>query len=78
MARVGSAVNRVKIAGATAGNNPTNEVVGSSTDIDYPLTPKGAGKVRFGTHSAIAAESVTGYITIKDSGGTERKIAVVS
>jgi hypothetical protein len=36
------------------------------------------GGMRFGTHSAIGAETVTGYITIKDSGGTSRKVAVVS
>jgi len=36
------------------------------------------GVVQYGTHSAIAAETVTGYITIKDSGGTTRKLAVVS
>ena len=34
--------------------------------------------LRVGTHSAIGAETVTGYITIKDSAGTDRKIAVVS
>lgn len=34
--------------------------------------------LKVGTHSAIAAETVTGYITIKDSAGTDRKIAVVS
>jgi hypothetical protein len=37
-----------------------------------------SGVVHFGTRSAIAAETVTGYITIKDIGGTSRKIAVVS
>jgi hypothetical protein len=37
-----------------------------------------SGNLRVGTHSAIGAETVTGYITIKDSGGTDRKIAVVS
>lgn len=47
-------------------------------DIDLTLTPAGAGVVKFGTHSALAAETVSGYITIKDSGGTERKLAVVS
>lgn len=55
------------------------ETAGTGTDdIDLRLTPAGAGKVRFGSHSAIAAETVTGYITITDSGGTSRKIAVVS
>lgn len=36
------------------------------------------GTMKFGTHSAIAAETVTGYITITDAGGTTRKLAVVS
>ena len=47
-------------------------------DLDLRLTPAGTGKVMFGAHSAIAAETVTGYITIKDAGGTTRKLAVVS
>jgi hypothetical protein len=51
---------------------------GSSTDIDLALEPKGAGTLRVGTHSAIASETVTGYITIKDSSGNSRKLAVVS
>lgn len=34
--------------------------------------------VRIGAHSAIAAETVTGYITIKDLAGNTRKVAVVS
>lgn len=36
------------------------------------------GTVGFGTHSAIGAETVTGYITIKDAAGNTRKLAVVS
>lgn len=47
-------------------------------DMDLALTPAGAGRVRYGTHSAIGAETVTGYIEIKDAGGTVRKLAVVS
>ena len=47
-------------------------------DIDFRLTPANAGVVRFGTHSAISAESLSGYITIKDASGTVRKIAVIS
>jgi hypothetical protein len=34
--------------------------------------------LRFGTRTAIGAETVTGYITIEDAGGTSRKLAVVS
>lgn len=43
---------------------------------DFSFVP--GGKMKFGTHTGIGAETVTGYITIKDSGGTSRKIAVVS
>lgn len=49
-----------------------------SEDADIYLLPHAAGKVRFGTHAAIGAETVTGYITIKDGGGNLRKLAVVS
>ena len=31
--------------------------------------------LQVGTHSAIGAETRTGFITIKDSGGTDRKTA---
>lgn len=60
----------------------------SSTDIQVRLADDSgyaglqlgtaSSSLKVGTHSAIAAETVTGYITIKDSAGTDRKIAVVS
>ena len=59
-----------EIAAETAGTG--------ADDIDLALTPAGAGNVKFGSHSAIGAETVTGYITIKDSAGNSRKLAVVS
>ena len=37
-----------------------------------------SANVKLGTHSAIGAETLSGFITIKDSGGTLRKLAVVS
>jgi hypothetical protein len=37
-----------------------------------------SGTLKFGTHSAVGAETVSGYITILDDTGTSRKIAVVS
>lgn len=58
------------IAAETAGTG--------ADDIDITLTPAGTGRVKFGSHSAIGSETVTGYIEIKDSGGTTRKIAVLS
>lgn len=55
------------------------ETAGSGTDnIDLKLTPAGTGVVQFGTRTALGTEITTGYITIKDSGGTTRLLAVVS
>jgi hypothetical protein len=55
------------------------ETLGTGADdIDLTLTPAGTGNVRFGTHAAVGVELVTGYITIKDAGGTSRKLAVIS
>jgi len=51
---------------------------GSSADIDLALDPKGSGVLRFGAHTASADAPVSGYITVKDSGGTTRKIAVIT
>lgn len=42
------------------------------------LTPKGSGNVRFGALTTNADAPVTGYITIKDAGGTVRKLAVIT
>lgn len=75
------AANYTRLALKTATGVHTLETESAGTgeaNIDLALTPKGTGRVRFGTHSALAAETVTGYITIKDAGGTERKVAVVS
>jgi hypothetical protein len=63
-------VNGVQLAAESAGTGDAN--------IDITFTPKGTGNVRFGTHAALSGETVTGYITIKDSSGTLRKLAVVS
>ena len=78
VSHVASAVNYVDITGAVTGSPVKVAAAGTDTNIDVHIDPKGSGVVRFGTHSAIGAETVTGYITIKDDGGTTRKIAVVS
>lgn len=51
---------------------------GTGAVRDLALVPGSGGSIRMGVHSAIAAETVTGYITIKDAAGTTRKLAVVS
>lgn len=73
-----SAVNGVLVFGDMAGSPPQLIAQGDDTNIDLTLTPKGTGKIRFGAHTVLGAETVSGYITIKDAGGTLRKIAVIS
>jgi hypothetical protein len=57
----------------------TTIVSGSSTaSSDLILTPSGNGRVRFGEFTTTATTMlVTGYIEIRDAGGTIRKLAVV-
>lgn len=74
----GGYANGITVTGAAAAGAPSIAATGSDTNINLALTPKGTGAVQFGTHAAIGAELVTGYITINDAAGTARKIAVVS
>lgn len=73
-----SAVNRPTATGSIAGAAPVIGVAGSDTNIDLALTPKGTGRVKFGTYTANMALTVQGYIEILDSGGTVRKLAVIA
>lgn len=69
--------NRENIA--ITGSAITVETAGTgANDIDLTLTPAGTGVLKFGSHTALGGESVSGYITIKDSGGASRKVAVVT
>ena len=71
----GTIVNYAGVNGAVTGSAPAFSVAGTDTDIDLALTPKGAGNVRFATYTAgIIAQA--GYLTIKDSGGTVRRLLV--
>ena len=60
------------------GGNARLSAQGSATDADLLLDGKGVGKVRFGTHATVAAETITGYIEIKDTAGVLRKLAIIS
>lgn len=73
-----SAVNGLLAFGGSAGNPATLLAQGDDAAVDLALTPKSTGLVRFGTHAGLGAEILSGYITIKDSGGVSRKIAVIS
>lgn len=71
-------INRVQINSSATGIPPSIRMAGADANIDFRLLPKGSGLVRFGAHSAIGAETVTGYIEIKDDTGVVRKLAVLS
>jgi hypothetical protein len=71
-----ASVNWLQVKGSAAGAAPVISSQGTDADIDLTLTPKGAGNVRFGTYTASALLAVAGYITIKDSGGTTRRLLV--
>jgi hypothetical protein len=70
--------NYLQVDASAASFSPVLSALGSDTNIDLTLTPKGTGNVRFGTLTASADAPITGYITIKDSGGTVRKLAVIA
>jgi len=70
-----AAVNYLYATGAATGVAPSMNAAGSDTNIDLTLIPKGTGVVQYGTYTAgIVAQ--TGYITIKDAGGTSRRLLV--
>jgi hypothetical protein len=70
-----SAVNYFTVRGSNAGASPAINATGLDTDIDVLLIPKGAGVVQYGTYTA-GVVAQTGYITIKDAGGTTRRLLV--
>jgi hypothetical protein len=74
----GSAVNYLQATGAATTASPVLSAQGSDTNIDITFTPKGTGNVRFGTHTGTADTAISGYIEIKDSSGTIRKLAVIT
>jgi hypothetical protein len=70
-----SAVNYLQATGGATTAGVTLSAQGSDTNIDLALTPKGTGVLAFGTYTAgIIAQA--GYITIKDAGGTTRRLLV--
>lgn len=73
----GTVVNWVDVGGSVASSPPGFTAAGTDTNIDLALTPKGTGNVRFGTRTASSDVAITGYLEIKDAGGTIRKLAVI-
>lgn len=73
-----SAVNYFSISPATSTAAPALAAVGSDSNIDIRIVPKGTGVVRFGTWTSNADAAVNGYVTIKDASGNTRKLATIA
>ena len=68
--------NFISTMAVAAGSAPYIAPIGTDTNIDLTLTPKGTGVVQFGSYTASPLLAVAGYVTIKDSGGTTRRLLV--
>jgi hypothetical protein len=71
----GVGVNYISAQAAIAGGAPALATAGDDTNIDLQLKPRGTGVLWFGTYTA-GAVTQAGYITVKDSGGTIRRLLV--
>lgn len=72
-------INANNISSGTLNNSRLPSTINVA---DYVCTNSFTASVgatmQFGTHSALGAEVLSGFITINDSGGTSRKMAVIS
>lgn len=60
IAHTASAVNRFSLTGAATGSGPALSAVGTDTNIDINLTPKGTGTVKTGTFNATTGFQLNG------------------
>ena len=72
---VASSVNWLQFTAAATGDPPLIAAAGTDTNVDLRLSTQGTGVLRYGTYTAgVVAQA--GYVTIKDSGGTLRRLLV--
>jgi len=74
VANTGFGNNYIQASGATSGASPFLSAVGSDTNLDFWIIPKGTGLLKIGTASTAATTpgsfSAARYLPIKDSTGT--------
>lgn len=68
-----NAVNWLTFTNSATGTPTVIGANGTDANIDLQLSPKGTGAVRIGTYT-VGAPTAAGYITVKDSTGTVRKL----
>jgi len=69
--------NGISVLPGLAGTPARIQAIGE-TNLNLVLEPKGTGVVQFGTHTGTADTAISGYIEIKDAGGTTRKLAIIT
>lgn len=74
----GTLVNWLETNGSATTEAPAFIANGSDSNISIKITPKGTGKLRYGTWTSTSDVAITGYLEIEDSGGTVRKLAIIS
>lgn len=70
-----SAANYITVQGGSV--YPQLRAQGPGADVDLALVPKGAGKIRMGAYVP-GSSAIIGSMTVKDSSGVERKLAVLT
>jgi len=73
-----SPANYLELTGNIASGPPIISAEGSDTNIDILFTPKGTGRMRFGTHTGSGDAAVNGYITILAADGATIKLATIA
>lgn len=74
-----NSVNFMMFKGNISGAAPELYAAGTDTDIDFKITPKGAGRIQLGAQFNAAADApIVGYFEVRDTSGNIRKIACVS
>jgi len=52
----------------------SSTLISANTNYDISLLTSGTGRLKYGTYNATGDVACNGYIEIKDSGGTTRKL----
>jgi len=69
------ATNYLQVTGANAAS-PALSALGTSTNIDITITPKGTGVLRYGVFAANAGVAVSGTFPMKMADGTTKHVMV--
>jgi hypothetical protein len=72
---VANGTNWLSFKNGITGSPAVVQATGTDANIDLALLGTGTGNVRFGTYTA-GTVTQAGYITVKDSGGTVRRLLV--